>query len=99
MSLIAIWGVLWGRTWVEVMWLVAPDGECVGTGNPRLVSRGDDQRGEPVLAFPVGKPRQTSGAFPIVRTPERHGPPGSAPRSRFPACHDRRAMDDSPPPP
>src|SRR3954449_1171786 len=34
MSLTAIWGVLSGRTWVEVIWSIAPDGECVGTGRP-----------------------------------------------------------------
>src|ERR687890_587849 len=55
MSLIAIWGVLEGRTWVEVMWLVAPDGGCVGTGHPRPDDRGGDQRGEPARAFPVGR--------------------------------------------
>src|SRR5688572_631809 len=54
MSLIAIWGVLEGRTWVEVMWLVAPDGGCVGTGRPQPVGHGDDQRGEPGLASPMG---------------------------------------------
>src|SRR3712207_7213608 len=31
MSLTATWGVLLGRTWVEVMWSSAPDGGCVGT--------------------------------------------------------------------
>src|SRR3712207_4700521 len=36
MSLTATWGVLVGRTWVEVMWLVAPDGLCVGTGRPSV---------------------------------------------------------------
>src|SRR5688572_10330227 len=55
MSLIAIWGVLEGRTWVEVMWLVAPDGGCVGTGHPRPDDRGDEQRGEPARAFPCGE--------------------------------------------
>src|SRR4051812_42877805 len=35
MSFTAIWGVLSGRTWVEVMWSSAPDGGCVGTGRPR----------------------------------------------------------------
>src|SRR3978361_249645 len=34
MSFTATWGVLSGRTWVEVMWLVAPDGGCAGTGSP-----------------------------------------------------------------
>src|SRR4028119_1040613 len=34
MSLTATWGVLLGRTWVEVMWSSAPDGGCVGTGRP-----------------------------------------------------------------
>src|SRR4051812_47707326 len=34
MSFTAIWGVLEGRTWVEVMWSSAPDGGCVGTGSP-----------------------------------------------------------------
>src|SRR3712207_3598612 len=55
MSLMAIWGVLEGRTWVEVMWLVAPDGLCVGTGLPAVGDHGDDQRGEPALAFPCGE--------------------------------------------
>src|SRR5919107_3517070 len=41
MSLTAIWGVLSGRTWVEVMWSSAPDGGCAGTGN-----RGREDRGE-----------------------------------------------------
>src|SRR5688500_14980397 len=44
-----------------------------------------------------GTPRQTSGALPMVRTPRRTGPPGWAPGIGSPACHDRRAMDDSPP--
>src|SRR3954471_5969231 len=35
MSFTAIWGVLSGRTWVEVMWSSAPDGGCVGTGSPQ----------------------------------------------------------------
>src|ERR1700712_4721147 len=34
MSFTATWGVLSGRTWVEVMWSSAPDGGCVGTGSP-----------------------------------------------------------------
>src|SRR4028118_1757870 len=40
MSFTAIWGVLEGRTWVEVMWSSAPDGGCVGTGGPRPGERG-----------------------------------------------------------
>src|SRR3954466_11951038 len=40
MSLTAIWGVLEGRTWVEVMWSSAPDGECVGTGTHAAGDRG-----------------------------------------------------------
>src|SRR6476661_1360284 len=52
MSLMATWGVLEGRTWVEVMWLVAPDGGCVGTGDPRSSTAGMEQRGEPARAEP-----------------------------------------------
>src|SRR5689334_14018436 len=46
MSLTATWGVLEGRTWVEVMWLVAPDGGCVGTGNPTATRPGGCFSGE-----------------------------------------------------
>src|SRR3712207_7778008 len=57
LSLIAIWGVLSGRTWVEVMWLVAPDGGCVGTGRPAagLTAGSGESRRAPFSASEVRK--------------------------------------------
>src|SRR5215218_8820468 len=61
------------------MWLVAPDGLCVGTGHPRPCDHGDDQRGEPARAFLVGKSTTDLWRTPMVRTTGPLGPPGCAP--------------------
>ena len=79
------------------MWLVAPDGGCVGTGEPAVVDRGDGSAGRAgARRFPVwGRARQTSGAFPWYG--RRDGAVHQGRRAVTPpaACHDRRVM--SPP--
>src|SRR3954462_4054819 len=97
MSFTAIWGVLSGRTWVEVMWWSAPDGLCVGTGIP-AAGRPRGTRGEPARTAPAdaGTALQTSGAFPWYGRRDRRvhlGRAGPWPRS---ACHDRRVMSEPP---
>src|SRR3954452_12778072 len=49
MSFTAIWGVLEGRTWVEVMWSSAPGGECVGTGSPAVQADRGEVHGRPAV--------------------------------------------------
>src|SRR3954465_13986518 len=68
MSLIAIWGVvLSGRTWVEVMWLVAPDGGCVGTGRPAAgvtAGSGESRR----APFPQENPAREQHTRPLAHS-------------------------------
>src|SRR3954453_7798768 len=95
MSLTAIWGVLSGGTWVEVMWSSAPDGGCVGTGSPGLQADHGEVHGRPAeeTARAGQTTPQTSGVIPMVRTPGEPVHHGSGPAVRPAACHDRRVMD------
>src|SRR4051795_11574596 len=54
MSFTAIWGVLEGRTWVEVMWSSAPDGGCVGTGSPAVHTDRGEVHGRRADGAPAG---------------------------------------------
>src|SRR6185503_17728880 len=80
------------------MWSSAPDGLCVGTGQPATVGHGDDQRGEPARADPMGKSTTDLWRIPMVRTRAPQGPPGSTPDDALAACHHRRVMTESPRP-
>src|SRR5919202_3464254 len=96
MSFTAIWGVLSGRTWVEVMWSSAPDGGCVGTGSrgpdgPRGGSR-ETLRGDPRTGRTTP---QTSGVIPHPTDVVRAGPPRVRRPPGPPACHAGRAMPDA----
>src|SRR3954449_2818034 len=97
MSFTAIWGVLSGRTWVEVMWWSAPDGLCVGTGIP-AAGRPRGTRGEPARTAPAdaGTALQTSGAFPWYGRGDRRVHLGRAGRWPRSACHHRRVMSEPP---
>src|SRR6476661_7331172 len=77
------------------MWLVAPDGGCVGTGTPQSSNRGGWTAGRAGAGpFRVGKSTTDLWRMPMVRTLGRQGPGGSA-APRYPtACHDRRVMSD-----
>src|SRR5689334_19391266 len=85
------------------MWLVAPDGGCVGTRNPRSSTVGMELRGEPARRAPprVGNSTTDLWRIPMVRTLRPRGPPGWAAATPLAACHDRRAMNQHPytPPP
>src|SRR3954452_16801301 len=97
MSLTAIWGVLSGRTWVEVMWLVAPDGFDVGTQSTRgrstagLAGRAGEGR-----SLVPGTALTDLWRIPMVRTSGGVGPPGywagTGGRDVSPsACHEPAA--------
>src|SRR5215213_2072324 len=99
MSFTATWGVLSGRTWVEVMWLVAPDGGCVGTGRPAagLTAGSGESRRAP---FPARHPAREQHTRPLAHSHGTDagapGSTGSAPEGHTAACHDRRVMSTPP---
>ena len=78
------------------MWLVAPDGLCVGTGRPAARGHGmisGENRRVPSL---WERARQTSGAFPSYGRRDGTGPPGCGGLTTRAACHDRRVMSSPP---
>src|SRR3712207_5749031 len=78
MSLIAIWGVLVGRTWVEVMYSIAPDGGCVGTGSPAAGVTADGGESRRALSH-LRTAHADLWRHSMVRTWAVPGPPGSQP--------------------
>src|SRR3954454_194934 len=79
------------------MWLVAPDGGCVGTGNPRSSTAGMEQRGEPARAAArCGEEHDRPLAHSYGTDAATAGSTGWAHETALPACHDRPAMSQPP---
>src|SRR3954454_122731 len=80
------------------MWSSAPDGGCVGTGEPAARAGCGEVHGRAEGRPPdMGDNTTDLWRISMVRTPDRPGPPGSRDGRADAACHDRRVMSVPPP--